>query len=253
NTNRAANRLGKLYHHYDEAGLLTFENHDFKGNILEKVRQVISDAAILKVFEQGASRNWQVQAFRVDWQLANANALLDLTEYRTSTTYDGLNRMKMLRYPQDVDSLRKELRPHYNRAGALERVELDGVVYVDHIAYNAKGQRTLIAYGNGVMTRYAYESQTFRLVRMRTERFGTDPVDPPKPPRKGCLGRLLPLTQFSQQSQVSGMATPPPEFAAGTHGEIGEQVVQQDLTYHPTGAPLQDFGYAYDLAGNILT
>ena len=36
--------------------------------------------------------------------------------------------------------------------------------YVEHIAYNAKGQRLLIAYGNGVMTRHAYDPQTFRLV-----------------------------------------------------------------------------------------
>ena len=29
----------------------------------------------------------------------------------------------------------------------------------------------LIAYGNGVMTRHAYDPQTFRLARLRTERF----------------------------------------------------------------------------------
>ncbi|MGH8072401.1 MAG: RHS repeat-associated core domain-containing protein, partial [Candidatus Entotheonellia bacterium] len=79
--------------------------------------------------------------------------------------------MKTMRYPQDVDGGRKELRPQYNRAGALERVELDGTTYVDHIAYSAKGQRSLIALGNGVMTRYAYDPQTFRLARMRTERY----------------------------------------------------------------------------------
>ena len=49
------------------------------------------------------------------------------------------------------------MRPHYNRAGALEHVELDDTTYVERIAYNAKGQRTLIAYGNSVMTRYAYD------------------------------------------------------------------------------------------------
>src|SRR5205085_4268553 len=74
-------------------------------------------------------------------------------------------------YPEDQDSERKMLRPHYNQAGALERVELDGVTYVERIAYNAKGQRALIAYGNGVMTRYAYDPRTFRLTRLRTERF----------------------------------------------------------------------------------
>src|SRR5262249_43396626 len=151
----AANLLGKLYQHYDEAGLQTFVAYDFKGNVLEKVRQVISDAAILAVFNPPPP-NWQVPAFRVDWQPPSgttleqhASRLLDLTEYRISITHDGLNRIKSMRYPQDVDGKRKELLPQYNRAGALERVALDGVTFVDHIAYNAKGQRTLIAYGNG--------------------------------------------------------------------------------------------------------
>jgi hypothetical protein len=44
------NLLGKLRKHYDEAGLLILEAHDFKGNVLEKARQVVGDAAILAVF-----------------------------------------------------------------------------------------------------------------------------------------------------------------------------------------------------------
>jgi RHS repeat-associated protein len=201
----ARNLLGKPNKHYDEAGLLTFETYDFKGNVVERVRQVISDAAILSVFNPPPP-NWQVSPFRVDWQppsgttLENhAGGLIDATEYRTSIAYDALSRVKLMRYPQDVDGERKELRPQYNRAGALERVKLDDTSFVEHIAYNAKGQRLLIAYGNGVMTRYAYDPQTFRLARMRTERY-----------------------------------TKPAPF-----------------TYQPTGAPLQDFGYEYDLAGNI--
>src|SRR5262249_12224140 len=35
-----ANLLGKLYQQYDEAGRLTYEAYDCKGNLLEKVRQV---------------------------------------------------------------------------------------------------------------------------------------------------------------------------------------------------------------------
>jgi RHS repeat-associated protein len=201
----AANLLGKPFQHYDEAGLHTFVAYDFKGNGVEKVRQVIADTAILRVFDPPPP-NWQVPAFRVDWQPPTgttfepyAHSLLDPTEYRTSIAYDGLNCIKAMRYPQSVDGQRQELRPLYNRAGVLERVELDGTTFVEHIAYNAKGQRTLIAYGNGVMTRYAYDPQTFRLLRLRTERY-TVPVP---------------------------------------------------LTYRPTGAPLQDFAYEYDLAGNI--
>jgi RHS repeat-associated protein len=200
----AKNLLGKPYKHYDEAGLLSFESYDFKGNLLEKSRQAIGNAAILAVF---TPPNWQVKAFRVAWQPppgttleAHAARLLDPMVYRTSLAHDALNRLKTMRYPQDVSGVRKELRPRYNRAGTLESVELDGKTYVERIAYNAKGQRTLAAYGNGVMSRHAYDPKTFHLVRMRTERYG-------KP---------------------------------------------NALTYHPTGALLQDFSYAYDLAGNLL-
>jgi hypothetical protein len=41
---------------------------------------------------------------------------------------------------------RAVLKPRYNRAGALEYIELDEEAYVTQIAYNAKGQRVLIAY-----------------------------------------------------------------------------------------------------------
>ena len=102
--------------------------------------------------------------------------------------------------PQDVEGQRRALRPLYNNAGGLEQVFLDDTLYVERIAYDAKGQRTLIAYGNGVMTRYAYDPQTFRLQRLRSERY-TKP---------------------------------------------------DDLSYRPTGEALQDFGYDYDLVGNIL-
>ena len=88
----------------------------------------------------------------------------------------------------------------YNNAGGLEKIFLDDTLYVERIAYNAKGQRILIAYANGVMTRYAYDPRTLRLKRFRSERY-----------------------------------TKPDEFA-----------------YHSADEPLQDFGYDYDLVGNIL-
>ena len=175
----AANLLGRLYQGFDEAGLQTFSAYDFKGNVLEKARQVIADAQLMHVFD-GPPPNWQVPPLQLDWQppqgisLAQyADQLLDATLYQTTLAYDALDRAKLLRYPQDVDGNRKELRPWYNRAGALERVELDGATYVNWIAYNAKGQRTLIAYGNGIMTRQAYDPYTFRLARLRTESFTT--------------------------------------------------------------------------------
>lgn len=59
----------------------------------------------------------------------------------------------------------------YNRAGALNKITFDGTDYVKQIAYNAKGQRLLIAYGNDVMTRYVYSNQTSRLLRLKSEKY----------------------------------------------------------------------------------
>ena len=170
------NLLGKVFRHYDEAGLVTNERFDFKGNGLDSLRQVIKDAEILKVIKDAADKS-----FQVDWQpapgsdlAAKAAILLDANNYRTSSTFDAVNKIQTLVYPVNEGARkakRSELRMRYNRAGALEQVTVDGVVYVKHIAYNAKGERTLIAYGNGVLTRYAYEPATFRLSRLRSEKF----------------------------------------------------------------------------------
>ncbi len=174
--NRTTNRLGRLIRYLDEAGELTFESYDFKGNVLEKSRKVVSDAAILSVFD-GPPPEWKVEAYRVDW---TTPVPLEAKLYTSTVSYDALNRMKLLTYPEDVERGRRKLKPHYNRAGALERIVLELVgpageaisdTFIERIAYNAKGQRVLIAYGNGIMTRYAYDQRTFRLIRMRTEAY----------------------------------------------------------------------------------
>jgi RHS repeat-associated protein len=174
----AKNLLGTLYRHHDEAGLLTIVSVDFKGNANEKIRRVIADTHILKVFESAPRNKWRVEAFRVDWTATTKDrldaleaAVLDPAEYSISAAYDALNRVKITQYPLDVEGRRKTLRPTYNRAGNVESVSLEGTTYVDRVAYDAKGQRTLIAYGNGVMTRYAYDPQSFRLTRLRSERY----------------------------------------------------------------------------------
>jgi RHS repeat-associated protein len=212
----AAGRLGKLYRHYDDAGLLTVESYDFKGNATEKVRQVIRDDRIAAVFAAAAADEWRVQAFNVDWEPpagtafgADAASLLETREYRTSVEFDALNRATLMSCPEDATGgARKSLRPSYNRAGALERLEVDGSAFVERIAYNARGQRVLVAYSEqarrGVLTRYAYDAQTFRLARIRSERY--------------------------------------------------ERPTAASLEYAPLApaTPLQDVTYSHDLCGNVL-
>jgi RHS repeat-associated protein len=201
------NLLGQLHRHHDEAGLTMVAAVDFKGNVLDKSRRVIADAPILAVFDQAPTNAWRVTPFQVDWEprpqqtLSEREAeLLETTAYQTTSSVDALNRIKRMQFPRNVEGKRRELRPIYNNAGGLEKVFLDETLYVDRIAYDAKGQRTLISYGNDIMTRYAYDPHTFRLKRLRSERY----------------------TKLD------------------------------DLTYRPGGEALQDFGYDYDLVGNIL-
>lgn len=163
------NVLGKPYRHYDEAGLVLVEKYDFKGNLLEKGRQVIADSELLLPFK-GPPPGWKIDAYQVDWQTL-VSAKLDPTVYSISITYDALNRVRSLLHPIDQDGERKELRPRYNRAGALESISLGGKLYVQHIAYNARGQRILIAYGNRIMMRQVYDKKTMRLLRMRAESY----------------------------------------------------------------------------------
>ena len=55
-----------------------------------------------------------------------------------------------------------EIKPTYNEANLLELVRArirgaaDWTTFVEDIDYNAKGQRELIEYGNGVQTTYDF-------------------------------------------------------------------------------------------------
>lgn len=172
------NLLGQLHRHHDEAGLTMVAAVDFKGNVLDQSRRVIADGPIIAVFEQVPANGWQITPFQVDWKPKPQQTLTDLESgllesavYQTTSGVDALNRIKLMQFPRDVEGKRRELRPIYNNAGGLEKVFLDDTLYVERIAYDAKGQRALIAYGNGVMTRYAYDPHTFRLKRLVSERY----------------------------------------------------------------------------------
>ena len=157
----ADNMNGKPYQSYDEAGRVQVDRYDFKGNTLVKIRLVI-DAAVLKTQVSGYN------SYIVDW--TGFPSILDTAlPFQTDVEYDALNRVMVMTLPQNVAGNRLDIVPTYNRAGALEKVTYDGTTYVENLAYNARGQRLLIAYGNGMMTRYTYDPVTFRLLRYRTE------------------------------------------------------------------------------------
>ena len=156
------NMNGKPYQSYDEAGMVLTELYDFKGNVLRKQRFVI-DSSVLKTELDF------YKTFIVDW--TGMPSILGGQKFISDMAYDALNRITTMTLPEDVAGARKDIVPTYNKAGGLQTVSYDGTVYVENIVYDAKGQRLLIAFGNGVMTRYAYDNLTFRLLRQRSEKY----------------------------------------------------------------------------------
>ena len=147
------NLRGKTFRHLDGAGVAGNEAFDFKGNLLHSSREL--------------ARDYHDQ---IDWQ---SSPELEERVFRSSTTYDALNRPVTVTTPDETVT-----RLHYNLASLPERVEanLQGAElatrFVTNIEYNARSQRELIAFGNGTRTRYAYDPMTFRLAHLETTRAG---------------------------------------------------------------------------------
>ncbi|MDI6098696.1 RHS repeat-associated core domain-containing protein [Actinoplanes sp. NEAU-A12] len=157
---RADGRLGRLWIHLDEAGRITAGRYDLTGAVTEEVREVVSDNTLAAV-----DGDWIA-----DWSTIHPATVLDPLAEHVTTLHDALGRAVEITTPIDTDGHRARLRATYGRSGALVSVRRDTVDDVRLLARNARGQRVLRVLGNGMMTRYAYDPDTFRLVRMRTER-----------------------------------------------------------------------------------
>ncbi|MDH6584479.1 RHS repeat-associated protein [Streptomyces sp. SAI-133] len=141
----------KVWRSFDSAGTVTNAAYDFKGNPLRSRRRL--------------ARQY---AQPVDW---SSPVRLEPESYPNDTRYDALNRPVALTTPDA-----SVVRPGYNEANLLERVDVrlrgarESTVFVADIDYNARGQRTLCLYGNGVRTDYTYDPRTFRLAALRSLR-----------------------------------------------------------------------------------
>ena len=127
---------------------------------LEQARRVIADAADpgrLRARPPAAGRSRRSTSTgsrrRAGPRRARRRAARRRPTYRTTTRFDALDRVATARCPADVDGRPPRAAPRLQprrRAGAGRASTATPVV--EHIAYDAKGQRTLIAFGNGVMT-----------------------------------------------------------------------------------------------------
>jgi len=153
-TNAATSNLrAKVYKVLDDSGEIINNEYDFKGNLWATQRKLLKKHDL-----------------SVDW---NSNRLpeFEIKPYVTTQKYDALNRITESIAPDE--SVQKVT---YNEANLLETVkirlkgEADDRDFITNIDYNAKGQRERIEYGNGVVTVYTYDPETYRLLTIVTQK-----------------------------------------------------------------------------------
>jgi RHS repeat-associated protein len=193
------NLRGELYLQFDQAGVVSNERYDFKGNLLRSSRQLtnvnlIKEAVDWRAVDDVALPKNAKEKIDLDKLEGALVAMLEEDDERFTSraAYDALNRPIQVVYPHSSKAGTKlnVTQPVYNDANLLERVDawlelntdpdelLDPITasehFVSNIDYNARGQRELIEYGNGVKTTYNYDKDTFRLKHMQTVRDGDD-------------------------------------------------------------------------------
>ncbi|APR86768.1 insecticidal toxin complex protein [Minicystis rosea] len=267
------NHRGKPYLHYDGAGVVTSVAFDFKGNLLEGQRRIAT--------EYKAQVDWSALATLTSpTAIATAaDSLLESEVFSSQTTYDALNRPVSMVAPDD-----SEIRPGYNEAGLLERVEVRvrgataWTVFVKDIDYDAKGQRESIVYaentlGNGVLTtEYTYDPLTFRMTQLKTTRASDDAVLQNLGYTYDPVGNITEIRDSAQQSVFFNNDVVLPKMAyvydaiyrliEGSGRELAANAAfGVDLLDLPVNLPhandtnaVRNYtqAYAYDEVGNIL-
>jgi RHS repeat-associated protein len=266
----ALNLRTRVFRQGDSAGVVTHsafnpstgrdEAYDFKGNLLRARRQLAANY-------KGT----------LDWSAAVA---LEPQTYESSTRYDALNRPVELTAPD-----KSRIRPNFNEANLLESIDvhLGGsavtTAFVKNVAYNARGQRELIEYGNGAATTSSYDPLTFRLTRRRTGRgaladslqdlqytydaagnithlrddaqqthyFNNQVVEPTADYTYDALYRLIEATGREHLGQTGGVAGAPVAASWTDAPRVG-------LTHPNDGQAMGRYlqRYLYDEVGNLL-
>lgn len=172
------NRLrGRSHATYDGGGASVVGSYGLLGGIATVTRTLSA--------RYDAASNWAIARDHEDAAAvaAASGPQLEGTAYTTRFEYDALGRVTLQRTPDGSETL-----PAYNEANLLNAITVRlpeirnalGVVALPataptvlvNVDYNARGQRTRVEHGNGVVTAYTYDATTFRLIRQVASRPG---------------------------------------------------------------------------------
>ena len=147
----STNARERVFKIFDQAGVVTNDAYDFKGNLLLSSRQLVKEYKSI-----------------VDW---SASPALETETFTGTSKFDALNRAVIAIAP-DGSIYRND----YNEANLLARIDVNvkgsptSTPFVTNIDYNARADRTRIDYGNGASTFYEYDPLTLHLTRLKTVR-----------------------------------------------------------------------------------
>jgi RHS repeat-associated protein len=262
------NLRGKPIRHYDEAGALKSESHDFKGNPL------VTQRNLAQAFT--AATDWAPLATATTPSTidAAAAALLETETFTQTRTFDALNRIASATEPDLT-----ELKPRYNQRGLLDKVEarirnsVTWTPFVDDLQYDAKAQRQSIDYGNGTQTAYQYDELTYRLLHLTTTRTSPSNTLQDLSYTFDPVGNIVQITDAAQQTLFYNNSVVLPQnlfeydalyrllSATGReHASIGDVQVDhndlplQNLPHNNDASAVRTYleEYQYDAVGNIL-
>jgi RHS repeat-associated protein len=196
------NLRGRLHLHLDQAGAAANHGYDFKGNSLRASRRLAREfkraldwSPVDTALPAGAAGTFNPALLQ-----AALAPRLEADTFTSGTTYDALNRAVTLTTPHTPAMRPSVIRPAYNEAGLLDRVDVNlrgastggqpvWTAFVANLDYNARGQRLRVDHGNGASTLYAYDPLTLRLVHLLTRRSAVVfPGDCPQPSEAGWPG-----------------------------------------------------------------
>ncbi|OFX84020.1 MAG: hypothetical protein A2W99_03275 [Bacteroidetes bacterium GWF2_33_16] len=161
---KAKNLKGRAYQMYDQTGVVTIKKVDFKGNATGVERR------LTKEYKQAINWNVLNGITNIATLAATAEPLLESEIFSSSVTLDALNRPVLVALPD-----KSVVQPKYNEANFLDSLKVkirgagDFVSFLNSQDYDAKGQRQFARYGNGTITNYFYDPQTFRLTNLVTK------------------------------------------------------------------------------------
>jgi RHS repeat-associated protein len=203
-------------------------------------------------------------------RLTKESKTIDGVTYTVQRSYDLLGRVTSLTYPDN-----EVANYTYNAQGGIEAISLQQSAVsqsiVTDIDYNAAGQVTRMAYGNGVTTDYAYDPQTLRLQGLVSKTAGSSILQDFSYAFDGVgnvtqiTDRVRSATQTFGYDDLSRLAS-----ASGSYGNVTYQydaignLTQKEgvaMSYgvaggakpHAVTSLSSGIDLAYDATGNLLT